>query len=159
MGLSDYISPSRAKRKQESKAVQKGKPKPEDVELKVSSDSSQPQAPSQSSPKSSASGPSLDARNAPRPGSFYPVGDFRNSTIEEVNEIKCEVMVNWLHSQQEERLWTSGEEEEGVMLKKSRGKYTCAPADLMETTGGFFSAIQALNFRVCTLLFALFNDL
>ena len=69
--------------------------------------------------------------------------------MEEINDIKCEVMVNWLHSQQEERLWTSGEEEEGVVLKKSRGMYTCSPADLAEEQAGYFQAVQTLNVKVC----------
>ena len=80
--------------------------------------------------------------------SSFPVGDFRTNTQEEINDIKCEIVVNWLHSQQEEKLWTSGRLGEGVVLKKARGKYTSAPADLMEDEGGFFSAIQALNVRV-----------
>ena len=83
-----------------------------------------------------------------RPTSLYPAGDFRNSTIEEINDIKCEVMVNWLHSQQEEKLWTAGEDEEGVVLKKSRGMYTCSPADLADEPAGFFQAVQALNVKV-----------
>lgn len=92
------------------------------------------------------------SRNSSRPGSIYPAGDFRNSTTEEINDIKCEVMVNWLHSQQEEKLWTSGEEEEGVVLKKSRGMYTCSPADLAEEQAGFFQAVQTLNVKVCQLV-------
>jgi hypothetical protein len=68
--------------------------------------------------------------------------------MEEINDIKCEVMVNWLHSQQEERLWIAGEEEEGVMLKKSRGEYTCSPADLADEHNGFFAAVRGLNVKV-----------
>lgn len=83
-----------------------------------------------------------------RPGSIYPVGDFRNNAMEEVNDIKCDVMVNWLHSQQEEKLWTSGEYEEGVVLKKSRGAYACSPPDLAEERFGFFKAVETLNVRV-----------
>ncbi|KAF1982641.1 hypothetical protein K402DRAFT_339995 [Aulographum hederae CBS 113979] len=89
-----------------------------------------------------------ESRSASRAGSIYPAGDFRNQTMEEINDIKCDVMVNWLHSQQEEKLWTTGEYEEGVALKKSRGHYTCAPADLADEPDGFFAAIQALNVRV-----------
>ncbi|EON63230.1 hypothetical protein W97_02457 [Coniosporium apollinis CBS 100218] len=83
-----------------------------------------------------------------RPGSIYPVGDFRNNAMEEINDIKCDVMVNWLHSRQEERLWTSGEYEEGVVLKKSRGAYTCSPPDLAVERYGFFKAVETLNVRV-----------
>jgi hypothetical protein len=62
-------------------------------------------------------------------------------------------MVNWLHSQQEEKLWTTGEEEEGVMLKKSRGEYTCSPADLAEEADGFFAAVHGLNVKVIIPVF------
>lgn len=81
-------------------------------------------------------------------GSIYPTGDFRNATIDEVNEIKCDVMVNWLHSQQEEMLWTNGDLDEGVILKMGRGRYTCCPADLADYNDGLFAAVEALNVRV-----------
>ncbi|KAK8210886.1 glycosyl transferase family group 2-domain-containing protein [Phyllosticta capitalensis] len=64
-----------------------------------------------------------------------------------MNDIKCDVMVNWLHSQQEEKLWCTGEPEEGVVLKKSRGEYACCPSDLADEENGFLSAVQELNVR------------
>jgi len=67
---------------------------------------------------------------------------------DDLNDIKGEVMVNWLHSKQERKLWTMGEEGEGVMLKKSRGIYTCAPIHLAEEETGFFQAVQMLNVKV-----------
>jgi hypothetical protein len=57
-------------------------------------------------------------------------------------------MVSWLYSQQEEKLWNTGGMEEGVMLKKSRGEYTCSPADLADEPNGFYASIQALNVKV-----------
>ncbi|KAF2138548.1 uncharacterized protein K452DRAFT_301083 [Aplosporella prunicola CBS 121167] len=83
-----------------------------------------------------------------RPASLYPPGDFRNSALNEINDIKCDVMVNWLHSQQEEKLWSSGEYEEGIVLKKGRGQYTCCPAELANEPAGFFKAVEQLNVRV-----------
>lgn len=83
-----------------------------------------------------------------RPASLYPVGDFRNSQAEDINEIKCDVMVNWLYQQQMERLWTAGGMDEGVVLKKNRGAYTCCPGDIAEEPYGFFRAIETLNVRV-----------
>jgi hypothetical protein len=80
--------------------------------------------------------------------SKYPVGDFRNQTSEEINDIKCEVMVNWLHSQQEEKLWISDGQEEGVVLKKSKGMYTCSPIKLETEVNGLFKAIQEMNVKV-----------
>lgn len=83
-----------------------------------------------------------------RPSSIYPTGDFRNSQHENLNEIKCDVMVNWLYQQQAERLWTSGGIDEGVVLKKSRGEYTCCPPDIVDEPYGFFKAVESLNVRV-----------
>lgn len=41
-----------------------------------------------------------------------------------------------------------GEEGEGVVLKKSRGVYTCSPMTLREEEMGFFHAVQMLNVKV-----------
>jgi hypothetical protein len=77
--------------------------------------------------------------------------------------LKCDVMVNWLHHQQEERRWTRGGPGEGVVLKRSRGAYVCAPEGLAaedeDVDGwagegdawdgrGFLAAVRGLNVRV-----------
>jgi len=80
--------------------------------------------------------------------SSYPVGDFRNNEKDELRDIKCDVMVNWLYQQQMEMLWTAGAADEGVVLKKARGTYTCCPADVMEEPFGFFKAVEMLNVKV-----------
>lgn len=82
-----------------------------------------------------------------RPASIYP-NDYRQSQSEDINEIKADVMVNWLYQQQMERLWTAGGADEGVVLKKSRGQYTCCPADILEEPYGLYKAIETLNVRV-----------
>lgn len=79
----------------------------------------------------------------------YAAGDFRNATMTDINDIKCDVMVNYLHQHQAERLWTMHGEEEGVVLKKSRGEYACAPEELMGRETAFVRAIEMLNVRVC----------
>jgi hypothetical protein len=79
--------------------------------------------------------------------------------------LKCDVMVNWLHHQQEERRWTRGGPGEGVVLKRARGAYVSAPEGLAqedevgeemvvgEVDGadgrGFLAAVRGLNVRVC----------
>ncbi|KAF2005987.1 hypothetical protein P154DRAFT_606305 [Amniculicola lignicola CBS 123094] len=83
-----------------------------------------------------------------RPSSLYPYGDFRNNHPDAINDIKCEVMVNWLHSKQEERIWTTGEPGEGVVLKRSKGRYVCCPYDLQYDCSNFFKMITKLNIRV-----------
>ena len=87
---------------------------------------------------------------APRPALLYPSGDFRNNDPEEIRDLKCDVMVNWLYQQQMEMLWTAGGQDEGVVLKKTRGQYTCCPSDIVEEPYGFFKAVQTLNVRVST---------
>ncbi|KAF1962441.1 hypothetical protein CC80DRAFT_487902 [Byssothecium circinans] len=72
----------------------------------------------------------------------------KNEDPEYVRDIKSEVMVNWLHSKQEERIWTSGQEGEGVFLKKSKGNFVCCPADLESDPSGVYRAISLLNARV-----------
>lgn len=48
-----------------------------------------------------------------------------------------------------------GGEDEGVVLKKSRGQYTCAPADLATGEAGFFDAVVQLNVKVSRLLWSI----
>jgi hypothetical protein len=58
-------------------------------------------------------------------------------------------MAQWLHSKQEEKIWTSGEPGEGVLVKKSKGNYAFSPPELFEDGSGLYQAVLALNVRVC----------
>lgn len=63
-------------------------------------------------------------------------------------DVKAELLANWLHTKQEERVWTFGSAGEGVFMKKSRGRYSCAP-DALRTDGtGLIEAVTELNVRV-----------
>ena len=84
-----------------------------------------------------------------RPPSIYPNGDFRNSTLGEINDIKCDVMVNYLHQQQLELMWSAGGMDEGVILKKARNNFTCCPPELANQQGDLYDMICELNVRVC----------
>ncbi|KAF2672597.1 hypothetical protein BT63DRAFT_431276 [Microthyrium microscopicum] len=60
-------------------------------------------------------------------------------------------MANWLHSKQEEKRWTTSAPGEGVVLKRRRGVYTCAPNELAFDDGeggGFAAAVAVLNVKV-----------
>jgi len=58
-------------------------------------------------------------------------------------------MVNCLRVAQEERIWKADEgDEEGVVIKKSPGRYSCAPLELATEEGGLFEAVQRLNVKV-----------
>lgn len=81
-----------------------------------------------------------------RPNSVYPSGDFRNAPRESLLDIKSDVMVNWLHQQQLEKLWAMENGTEGVVLKKARGDFTCSPPVLR--TQPFFEQVIAMNVRV-----------
>ena len=101
------------------------------------------------------------SRLTPRPASprytpsILTSRDFQTQNTDEINDIKCEIMASWLHSKQEEKLWTSGGEGEGVVLKRSRGMYTCAPLDLGDHEDDLFDAVQALNVKVRNFTFSL----
>ena len=140
--LKSYFTPGREDAHQRKKS---------EKAMEMSESSHMPISPQLQKPQTPARGMTPPSPYASRPGSIYPVGDFRNAAMEEINEIKCDVMVNWLHSQQEEKLWTTGEPEEGVVLKMSRGKYTCSPYDLADEPVGFFKAVETLNVRVCVI--------
>jgi hypothetical protein len=83
-----------------------------------------------------------------RPSSLYPVGDFRNSPRESILDVKADVTLSWLYQQQLENLWTQGVPNEGVVLKKSRGSFTCCPDTLKNERDGVFDQVKAMNVRV-----------
>ena len=97
---------------------------------------------------SSASTERRKISSGSRTPSVFPPGELRGTALADINEIKCDVMVNWLYQQQTERLWTSGGVGEGVVLKVSRGSHVCCPYELSEENAGFFTAVQALNVKV-----------
>lgn len=69
-----------------------------------------------------------------------------------VDDIKHEVMVNYLYQQQCSQLWVSDGcgEVEGVLLRKSRGHYMACPPQL--GTSPFALACTALNVQVSNSL-------
>lgn len=81
--------------------------------------------------------------------SAYSLGDFRNGTSEFQRDVAAEIMVSHLANIQEEKIWVIGDDDdEGVVLKRSKGNYTCAPSQLGDRPGGFFDAIREMNVRV-----------
>jgi hypothetical protein len=88
-----------------------------------------------------------------RTNSSFAAGSFRND--EEIKNMKTEVMAEWLYKQQRLKLWASSGPEEGVILKKSRGEYTCCPEDLRYMRGGLFEQVVNMNVAVCTRIWFL----
>jgi hypothetical protein len=66
-----------------------------------------------------------------------------------MDDIKHEVMVNYLYQQQCSHLWVSdgSGEVEGVLLRKVRGQYMACPPQLADSP--FAAAATALNLPVC----------
>ena len=83
-----------------------------------------------------------------RSGSSYPAGDFRNASMNDLIDMKCDVMCNWLHQQQLERMWSDRTVDEGIILKKSREEYTSCPRNLKQLRGGLYESVAKLNVRV-----------
>lgn len=90
---------------------------------------------------------------ASHPGSTADLTQHSNiDGVASFQDVKCDVMAQWLHSKQEEKIWTSGEPGEGVLVKKSKGSYAFSPAELPEDGTGLYEAVAALNVRVCLSL-------
>ena len=91
---------------------------------------------------------SLEMSNTPRFGSSRAslAPSTRSSTF--VDEIKHEVMCNYLYQQQCSHLWVSdgSGELEGVLLRKSRNQYMACPPQL--ASSDFARACAALNCQV-----------
>lgn len=87
-----------------------------------------------------------------RPSSIFPDGDFRNAPKEGILDIKADIMVNWLHQRQQEKIWCAeGARGEGVVLKQGRDHFKCAPESL-KNQSTFFDQIVAMNVRVSASL-------
>ena len=67
---------------------------------------------------------------------------------EAILQLKHDMMVEFLWQQQRKETWTLDRPGEGVLLKKSRGQYACAPKSLAETQGGIFDAVRDMNVKV-----------
>ena len=66
----------------------------------------------------------------------------------DLTDMKCDLMVNYLRQQQEERLWAGQNADNGVVLKQARNQYACCPTSLGERDDGFFNSVRLLNVRV-----------
>ncbi|RYP78864.1 hypothetical protein DL771_000249 [Monosporascus sp. 5C6A] len=82
-----------------------------------------------------------------RSSALFPVGDFRND-LDSVNDVRAEVVCNYMYQQQLERGYTTGVlPGEGVVLKKRKNDYTCCPADLRQHQYGLYDMSMELNVR------------
>ena len=93
------------------------------------------------------------SRSTSRPGSSHhnPLGDVEPEAI---LHLKAEMMVEYVWKQQRQKTWSADRPGEGVVLKKARGEYVCAPQSLARQQDGLFGAVRAMNVRVSHLSFA-----
>lgn len=104
-----------------------------------------------------AEGPFPDNYEMKKPGGTPRFGSSRASLAPStrsstfVDDIKHEVMCNYLYQQQCSHLWVSdgSGELEGVLLRKSRNNYIACPPQLVESP--FAQACAALNCQVSAL--------
>lgn len=93
------------------------------------------------------------SRMGTRPGSLFEGLGSADRSSQDILDIKCDVMANYLYKQQQEHIWSTLQADyEGVVLKRSRGRYTCCPATLADHPDGLMKAVEALNVRVSMLL-------
>ncbi|EXJ85841.1 hypothetical protein A1O1_06210 [Capronia coronata CBS 617.96] len=102
-------------------------------------------------PQGTLSGSSLhvgSAETAPgRNVLYHNESDLRNSSTQELRDLKTDMMCTWLHQQQLEKMWSTNGLEEGVVIKKARDEYKCAPEDLRSRSDGVFDAVRKLNVK------------
>lgn len=64
------------------------------------------------------------------------------------DDVKLDMVANFIHTKQEEKLWTTGAPGEGVLLKMARGTYVTCPLTLDEDGSMTYEAINQLNVKV-----------
>ncbi|XP_014557272.1 hypothetical protein COCVIDRAFT_26122 [Bipolaris victoriae FI3] len=92
----------------------------------------------------------LGGTNSPSSSSVADSEPTRDSTIsgtDAVRDLKAEILSNWLHTKQEERVWTFGGPGEGVFMKRAKGSYACAPHGVQNDGTGLYQAVTELNVR------------
>ncbi|CAO2650163.1 Nn.00g014550.m01.CDS01 [Neocucurbitaria sp. VM-36] len=64
-----------------------------------------------------------------------------------IRDIKCDILANWLHARQVEKVWTNGRPGEGVFVKKSNGNYAYAPPALTTDGTDLYHSVSQMNVR------------
>ncbi|KAL2268716.1 hypothetical protein VTJ83DRAFT_3562 [Remersonia thermophila] len=89
-----------------------------------------------------------NSRPASIRNSFLPAHDARRGDVDTINEIRNDMMVNWLYEQQLRSQYASGMDPyEGVVLKKTRGVFTCCPPQMAVIPDSLFAAVVQMNVR------------
>jgi hypothetical protein len=151
MGLGNYFKAARPAPPPPSMASSRGTPNGSRQQNSRSSPYNEKESPGQHSPSDQHELADRGYQSS-RPGSIttrsFQSGRTGASSSLFLDEIKHEVMVNYLYQQQCSHLWVAdgSGEVEGVILRKSRGQYMACPPQLVETPFGF--ACARLNVQV-----------
>ncbi|KAL2138007.1 hypothetical protein VTI28DRAFT_7667 [Corynascus sepedonium] len=110
--------------------------------------SSQVQTPETATVRSGARSSPRTSRAPSLRHSFLPAHDARSRDSETINEIRNDMMVNWLYEQQLRKQYASGMDPyEGVVLKKARGTFTCCPPQMAAIPASLFAVATQMNVR------------
>lgn len=83
-----------------------------------------------------------------RHSTIFPVGDARNGDLDAMTEIRSDMMVNSLFEQMCRKQYSTGfDPYEGVVLKKSRGNFTCCPPQMAAIPDSLYAMITQMNVR------------
>ncbi|KAJ4395159.1 hypothetical protein N0V85_006654 [Neurospora sp. IMI 360204] len=86
--------------------------------------------------------------NSFRHSQIFPVGDARNDDADAMTEIRTDMMVNSLFEQMCRKQYSTGADPyEGVVLKKSRGNFTCCPPQMAAIPDSLYTMITQMNVR------------
>jgi hypothetical protein len=76
----------------------------------------------------------------------------RTATAERMLSIKNDVIANWIYTTAKEKQWTKGSPNEGVYLKKEKGRYAQCPDGDAANPSSLRKAVETMNVRVRSLL-------
>lgn len=71
-----------------------------------------------------------------------------SAVLSTTTAVKCEVMIQYLRQRQIEKLWTDGNANEGVVLKRAKNDFVSQPPELAQQVFGFFDEVRKLNVKV-----------
>jgi len=98
--------------------------------------------------KASLKAGSRRSHSTSRDNTVFPAGDSRNDDADALNEVRNDMMVNWLYEQQNRKQYIMGDDHfEGVVLKKSRGNFTCCPPKMAAIPDSLFAVVSQMNVR------------
>ncbi|KAF2439465.1 hypothetical protein P171DRAFT_369811 [Karstenula rhodostoma CBS 690.94] len=141
-----FTSSRESERSSETATDQENDVDPDDHFEPVQRRDSQPSIPDSGS-NSSLNFPFSSSRSTYSTRSPSVLTDFHNATPGLSAEAKFSMTANFIHSKQEEKMWTTCAPGEGVLLKTSRGSYITCPETLRYDGSMTIEAVSQLNVK------------